>query len=1461
MQLMNGQPTLSEVDHRPIPVGLPRPSEDADETFRAMAEQLADAIAITDDTGIITYMSPAVRAIFGFEPDEVVGHHFTQFLEPESIPVALPRFRDALETGRQTINLVLRLRRKDGSSFLGELSGKSLLWKSRPATLATIRDITARREAEAALASAEERAQHLNAVLRAMHLVQGLLARAEQSGSLLQDVCKTLVHARGYIAVWIGVPDQASGCIRPVAEAGRVAPSRWQVPIRWDDSPLGQGPSGLAIRDRRPVVFDDLARDPRFAPWRDLVLPHGAGSIASVPLLHQNRLWGVLTVKADRPQSFDPEEVQLLARLATDVARTLQGLEQAAALRASETQYRLLFESMQQGVLYLGASGEFTQANPAAERILGLRPGHRLQPDVVESRWHAVREDGTPLAPADHPWHVARQTGRTIRGMVIGLRARESAECRWLLVDAVPEFRPPNPDPYRVFTMFADVTELRRTELDLGRAKRELQEANASLERRVAVRTAELRQSEQNFRSFFDSIADIALVADLQGRVLHVNRTACDRLGHSAGELVGRNIVDMHPPDRAADTHQTLAAIVAGTSDRCTIPYVDGQGRAIATETTVRHGYWNGEEVLFALAKDVTELLRSNERFVKAFDASPSPMAIVTLAEGRFVEVNQRFLEVMGYTRSETVGRDAYDLGMTDDALQRGVLLDRIRREHSLQDIEISLRTKAGQLRRGLLSGTVLPLHEQPLGLLAFNDLTERLAAEEAVRQSQARLQLTQFAVDRVADCVLWVLPDGRISNLNAAAARTFGFSRTQLLRMNLADLDLECPAAVVPRTWAELRHHRSLTLEHRVRRRSGEVFPAEIHLTYVECGVEEFAFVLLRDITPRKRDEAALRRYAEEVRDLYDNAPCGYHSLDAQGLLVRANRTELQWLGYREEEIIRQLHFADLLNEEGRQTFSAVLKLLEERGWVSDLELEVRHRDGTGLPVLLNATAVIGADGAIRRSRWTMLDDRKRRSVQQELRRAKEAAEAANQAKGAFLAHMSHEIRTPLNAILGYAQLLQRAPAIPADAREKLQIINRSGEHLLGLINTVLEMSKIDAGRVTVDPTAFLLDSLLGEIRGLFGLRAEAKRLEFQVIGAPGLPACLRTDEAKLRQILVNLVGNAIKFTDHGRVQLRIAVVREPDGATWLEAEVEDTGPGVAAAELPRLFEPFEQTTSGRRAHTGTGLGLAISRRYARLLGGDLTLRSSVGRGSTFRLCVPVSVALGHEVARTLPDRQVARLAPGQIAPRILLVDDDQANRAWLSELLSLVGFQVREAVDGLQAVHLAADWHPQLVLMDLRMPVLDGWQATQRIKAEGNGSSPVVIVLTAAVFDTDREQVRAAGADDILCKPVDRARLFECLGTHLNVQFAYLEDPTPFPTPPRAADPQAHLRPDLAMLDPDLRVALRHAIANGDSRLLQGLLRQVATRQPILAEHLQVLARSYDYDALSCLLSESPS
>lgn len=616
-------------------------------------------------------------------------------------------------------------------------------------------------------------------------------------------------------------------------------------------------------------------------------------------------------------------------------------------------------------------------------------------------------------------------------------------------------------------------------------------------------------------------------------------------------------------------------------------------------------------------------------------------------------------------------------------------------------------------------------------------------------------------------------------------------------------------------------------------------------------------------EIAERKKAEHALQESEERLQSILDNSPAVIYVKDTEGRYSLINRRFEKLFHVDRDYFVGKKDF-DVFSREVAEALRENDKAVHRSGRAMHVEEDVNHAHGLRSYISVKFP-LRNVNGEIYAICGISSDITKRKHAEIALQKAKEAAEAANRAKSSFLANMSHELRTPLNVILGFSQLMQRDVTLSVSSKKHLDSINRSGEHLLELINNVLEVSKIEAGRTTLNLAVFDFYGLLEDVEAMFSMRAAEKGVRFLVERPKDLPRYVVGDEGKLRQVLINLLGNSVKFTDEGCITLRVSVAgclwsvsqKTDQGQRTFLFEVEDTGVGIAPKEMHKIFQPFEQAVGGQ-TKGGTGLGLAISREYACLMGGDLTATSEPGKGSQFSLFCRLEVMGESSSAKQGSAPRVVGLAPGTGPKTILVVDDKEESRRFVAELLSLVGFATWEAANGKEALAVFKAERPDLVLMDMRMPEMDGYEATRRLKAMVAGRHIPVIVVSASALAEEREKILATGADEFICKPFRENELFDAIGRHLGIQYRYAENKV------ASAMPNGSVRlslEDLMGLPEELRDELRSALLALNVSAIRGVIGRICAINAPVGEAMGQLEGAYQFETLLDLVKQQAS
>jgi PAS domain S-box-containing protein len=1018
------------------------------------------------------------------------------------------------------------------------------------------------------------------------------------------------------------------------------------------------------------------------------------------------------------------------------------------------------------------------------------------------------------------------------------------------------------------------------------RAEEELLKHQEDLEGLAEERAAELRTSEEQYRTLFDGVPTGLYRSTPGGQLLDANPALVQMLGYSHREVLLAIHLDhiyVDPKERVRWKDQVEREgmvrdfVIRMYQRDGTIIWVTNTARAVRDQQgQVLHYEGSLEDIterrqaaielqkyqghLEELVEERTaELAKSEERYRTLFDGVPVGLYRTT-ADGKILDISPAFVQFLGYPSRQELLAVANAAALYVDPEERDRWQALMDRNGVVRDFAVRVRRYDGTTL--WLGDTARAVKDEQGQVLYYEgsveDISRRKLYEHVIRRQKEYFEAL-FVNSPVA--VITADLNGSVVSWSPAAETLFGYTPDEAIGRCLDDLVANDPRfreEAQALTRQAIQGVRTEVAARRTRK-DGSVVDVEIRGLPVIMADEEVGFIVIyHDITERKRFEEQLRRQKEYYEALFVNSPVAVVTADLDACVVSWSPAAEKLFGYTQEEAIGQC-LDDLVANDPRFAEEAVHLSNQALNAIRVRATAQRtHRNGSLVDVEILALPVIVGEETV----GFIVIYHDITSLQE----ARRQAEAASDAKSAFLASMSHELRTPLNAILGFTQLMDRAPNLTTEQHENLGIINRSGEHLLALINDVLEMSKIEAGQVELQETTFDLYHLLGGLEEMFVLRTEAKGLKLDFGRADSVPQFVRGDEGKLRQVLVNLLGNAVKFTREGVIKLdvwsrehRAPTMRDPSPLrSVLHFKVQDTGPGMAPEELVVIFDPFVQATSGRDSHEGTGLGLSISRKSVRLMGGDLTVSSEPGSGSAFRFDVSIEVVpLGAaEVQAARVTRHVLGLAPDQPSYRLLIAEDKSASRKLLVRLLEPLGFEVEAVANGQQALEVWRRWEPHLIWMDIRMPIMDGYEATHRIRALQQSRPPaatqgrptIIIALTASAFDEDRERALLAGCDDFVRKPFRAEEIYEMLAKHLAVRFVY-ED-----ADARAAAitaPEADVTaPAAAAREPaEWAADLERATLRADMSQILTLVEEIRGQNAPLAYTLAELAHNFEY------------
>ncbi|MEG3902959.1 PAS domain S-box protein [Microcoleus sp. B4-C5] len=986
---------------------------------------------------------------------------------------------------------------------------------------------------------------------------------------------------------------------------------------------------------------------------------------------------------------------------------------------------------------------------------------------------------------------------------------------------------------------------------------------------------AELREMSEVMKNALSGISKI----DTQGRYLYVNKAYSDVTGYQPEEMIGMSWQKTVDPDELEKLVAAYWLMVQEGRVEVESRGVRKDGSVFYKQLVMISTYDEQHQFLghYCFMKDISdrkkaeialeqELLRSKAFFKTSLDG-----VVVMDRVGKVVEASPSFAQMLGYSLEETLSMSVFDW---DAEWTREELQLMLQREEVIPLFETRHRRKDGSVYDVEISWNRVKLEDEMMNFCICRDISERKRNEADRQQSEIELKISQarFAgiLEIASDAIISINTNQQITLFNKGAEKIFGYVAEEILGKPLAML--------MPSRLADAHHHHVRHYAHNGgsarqmaergaifgRRKDGTEFPAEASISKIEINGEIIFTTFLRDITARQQAEEALRYQKEMFQAIVDNIPVMIALFNAQGQMELLNPEFENILGWSLEDWQQKDILAECYPDPVDRQSVGDFMLSATGKWqdMKTLTATGQQLETSWANVRLSSGHFLGIGQDI--------SDRKRKELA--LQHAMEAAEAANLAKSTFLANMSHELRTPLNVILGFAQVMTHDPSLTPNQKEDLQTIRRSGDHLLSLINDVLDLSKIESGHCTVEESGLDLIALLHSLRNMLAQRASSKGLDLCFEIAPEVPQFMLVDAQKLRQVLLNLLSNAIKFTDRGSITLQVSIEADGTGALTttrqiLQFVVADTGVGIAPIELSTIFDAFVQAQAGRRSIGGTGLGLTISRKLLELMGGKISVSSTLGQGSTFTFTLPVSPISGVNVTPEENNRLVIGLAPGQPDHRILVVDDQAENRLLMVRLLTQLGLEVKEATNGQQAVQIWQQWQPDLTWMDIRMPVLDGYEATKQIRAMEDGQNSIIIALTAQASQSDRTLALAAGCNDYISKPFREQTLFLKMAQYLGLEYVYEEEETEkgergtdcFPSyfcsvasgVPDSLDPML-----LATLPKEWVVELEDAALCGDDFAIVELVAQLSSDLAQFGTHLTELAHQYQFEKILNLI-----
>ncbi|MEG3911024.1 PAS domain S-box protein [Microcoleus sp. w2-18bC1] len=903
----------------------------------------------------------------------------------------------------------------------------------------------------------------------------------------------------------------------------------------------------------------------------------------------------------------------------------------------------------------------------------------------------------------------------------------------------------------------------------------------------IARNISDRKQAEEALRdrnallnSILESTPDFIVVKDREGRYVAINSNLANFLGKPSEEIIGKDDWELLPNaarEMMAKDRQIMATGITESYEE-DISLDETPRTFLTTKAPWRDA--NGNILgLIATTRDITdrkqaeEALRHKEtQYRSIFESVNDGIIITELETGKVVAINPAQARIHGYTYEEFtqlppggfIHPDSYHLFVDFlETVKAG-------KQFFCHAIDIHKDNKCIDVE---VTATPYWQDDKLYALSVVRDITDRKQAEDAIKQSEERYRSLIAATSQM----VWITDaEGRCPDLPTFRAYT-GQTVDEVVGFGWLDAIHPDDREPTVQVWMEAVQTKSrYDIEYRIRGADGNYryFQARAVPILNEDGSIREWIGTSSDIHDRKQAEDAIKQSEERYRSLILATSQIVWTGDSEGRCPDMP-TLRAYTGQTVEEVVGFGWLNAIHPDDRESTAQAWMEAVQTKS-LYDIEYRIRGADGNYRYFQGRGVPILNEDGSIREWVGTCTDIHDRKQAEFLMAKAKEAAEAASRAKSEFLANMSHELRTPLNGIMGYAQILQRSKSLNQEERSRIDVIYQCGSHLLTLINDILDLSKIEAQKVELMPTDFHFPAFLQGVAEMCRIRAELKGIQFHFPSSPELPIGIHADEKRLRQVLINLLSNAIKFTDEGAVTFIVSFATEEK----IRFEIRDTGTGIAQDQLQAIFQPFEQVGDRRRQTEGTGLGLAISQRIVELMGSTIQVQSEMNVGSIFWFDVNLSQA-DEWVKTSQIDHRGQIIGIKDRQPKIVVIDDKWANRSVVSNLLSPLGFEVSEANDGEEGWEKILEVQPDLIVTDLLMPELDGFELIKRVRESDNFKDIIIIVSSASVFEADQYRSLEAGGNSFIPKPVQATELLQKLQQYLDLEWVYEanEDP----------------------------------------------------------------------------------